>query len=161
MAVESWGLYTGIVVAVLALGVVVGVVVQRRCPKGRRLPVWADVPKGRRAGAVVLALLAIATVLSSMLTSVELRNAQLDRREAQAEQNACVEHLLGMLAKRTEVVDANHNNTTQFIAELSAAIDADGLSAQAFTDAAERYVATQDELDDIDEAAPITDTACP
>lgn len=161
MAVESWGLYTGIVVAVLALGVVVGVVVQRRCPDGKRLPLWADVPRGRRAGAVALALLAIATVLSSMLTSIELRNAELDRRETQASQNACVEHLLGQLAERTEIVDANHNNTSRFIAEIAATIEAGGLTGQAFVDAADRYAQTQDELDDMQEAAPIIDTACP
>ena len=161
MRVGSWGLYTGIVVVVLALGVVIGVILQRRCAKGRALPAWADVPPGRRAGAVVLALLAIATVLSSTLTSVELRNSERDRREAQAAQNACVEHLLGALTERTQIVDANHSNTSQFIAELSAAIDADGMSAQVFTDAAERYAQTQDELDDMQEAAPIRDTTCP
>lgn len=161
MAVESWGLYTGIVMAVAALGVVVGVVVQRRCPDGKRLPLWADVPRGRKAGAVALSLLAIATVLSSMLTSIELRNAQLDRREAQASQNACVEQLLGLLAERTEIVDANHNNTSRFIAEISATIEAGGLTGQAFVDAADRYAQTQDELDDMSEAAPIIDTACP
>lgn len=161
MHVGSWGLYTGIVVATLAFGVVVGVVVQRRCPDGKRLPRWAEVPRGRRAGAVALALLAIATVLSSMLTSVELRNAERDRRAAQDAQNACVEHLLGALTERTQIVDANHANTSQFIAELSAAIDADDLSAQAFTDAAERYAQRQGELDDMQEAAPIVDTTCP
>lgn len=154
MHVGSWGLYTGIVVVALALGFVIGVILQRRSA-------WSDVPRGRRAGAVVLALLAIATVLSSMLTSVELRNTERDRREAQAAQNACVEHLLGALTERTRIVDANHSNTSQFIAEVSAAIDADGLSAQVFTDAAERYARTQGELDDMQEAAPIIDTTCP
>lgn len=161
MHVGSWGLYTGIVVATFALGIVIGVILQRRCAKGRALPAWADVPPGRRATAVVLALLAIATVLSSMLTSVELRNTERDRRAAQAAQNACVEHLLGALTERTLIVDANHRNTSRFIAELSAAIDADGLSEQVFTDAAERYARTQDELDDMDEAAPIIETTCP
>lgn len=152
-------LYTGIVVAVLALGVVVGVIVQRRCPDGKRLPTWADVPRGRRAGAVVLALLAIATVLSSTLTSVELRDSEKERRAYQDQQNACVEHLLGVLAKRTQVVDDNHENTTRFVEALRAATSVDGIEPQAVIEAADSYLEMQDRLDM--EQVPVSDTACP
>lgn len=160
MSLTEWALYGGIVAIALVAGVIGGLVLAWRARQGLRVPEWAKVSPSRRLGAVVLSLLAILTVLSSMLTSFELQRVEAERAAESKEARECVASILERVADRTRIGDLNHENTTEFVLKLKVAVEADGRASPAIARAATKYLDTQDRLDDERRSNPIREHAC-
>ena len=160
MNLTEWVLYFGIVAVALVVGVIGGLLLAWRARQGLRVPEWAKVSPSRRLGAVVLSLLAILTVLSSMLTSYELQRVE-GQRGAEAEAaRECTASILERIADRTRISDSDHRNTTEFVKELKFAVEADGPSSTAIIRAADRYLNEQKRLEDERRSIPIREHAC-
>lgn len=156
----EWVIYTGIVAVAVVLGVIIGQLVQWRVRRGLHVPGWAHVSLTRRTGALLLSVLAILTVLSSMLTSYELQRTDQRGADAAAEQRECTQSLVERVAVRTEIADADHQNTTMFVQKLRDALAADGLSGPAIIRAADLYLEEQDRLEADRAETPIWEHAC-
>ena len=160
MSLTEWVIYGGIIATALVMGVIGGLVLAWRARQGLRVPEWAKVSPSRRLGAVVLSLLAILTVLSSMLTSYELQRVEAQRVAETEESRECVASILDRIAERTRMSDSYHRNTTEFVKELRLAVEIDGLASTAIIRAADRYIEEQDRLEDERRSTPIREHAC-
>ena len=160
MSLTEWVIYGGIIATALVVGVIGGLVLAWRARQGLRVPEWARVSPSRRLGAVVLSLLAILTVLSSMLTSYELQRVEAQRVTETEESRECVASILERIAERTRMSDSYHRNTTEFVKELRLAVEIDGLASTAIIRAADRYIEEQDRLEDERRSTPIREHAC-
>lgn len=160
MSLTEWVIYGGIIATALVVGVVGGLVLAWRARQGLRVPEWSRVSPSRRLGAVVLSLLAILTVLSSMLTSFELQRVEAQRAAEVEASRECVASILERVADRTRIGDLNHENTTEFVTKLKVAVEADGRASPAIARAATKYLDTQDRLDDERRRNPMREHAC-
>lgn len=160
MNLTEWVLYFGIVAIALVVGVVGGLVLAWRARQGLRVPELAKVSPSRRLAAVVLSLLAILTVLSSMLTSYELQRVESHRIEESEKSRKCVASIVERIADRTRISDSNHQNTTEFVRELKSALEEDGRSGPAIIRAATKYLDQQDRLEKERQDNPIREHEC-
>lgn len=160
MSLTEWVMYGGIVVTALVVGVVGGLVLAWRARQGLRVPEWAHLSPSRRLGAVVLSLLAILTVLSSMLTSYELQRVESQRAAEAEASRECVASIVERIADRTRISDSDHENTTEFVTKLKSALEEDGRASPAIIRAATKYLDTQDRLENTRERHPISEHAC-
>ena len=160
MNLAEWAIYGGIIAIALVMGIIGGLILAWRARQGLRVPAWAKVSPSRRLGAVVLSLLAILTVLSSMLTSFELQRVEAQRVAESKEARECVASIVERVADRTRIGDLNHRNTTEFVKELRLAMEIDGQASTAIIRAADRYLNEQDRLDDERRSTPIREHAC-
>lgn len=160
MVLTEWVIYGGIVAASLVVGVIGGLVMAWRVRQGLRVPEWAKVSPSRRLGAVVLSLLAILTVLSSMLTSYELQRVEGQRVAESQEARECSASIVERIAERTRISDSDHQNTTEFVAKLKSALEEDGRSGPAIIRAATKYLDQQDRLENERRSTPIREHAC-
>lgn len=159
-SVSEWGMYAGIVFGAAAIGVFAGQLVQWRGRRGLYVPEWAHATKSRRVGAMMLAVLAIMTVFSSMLTSYELNRVETERAENARESRECTQHLVERLANRTQIGEADHLNTTRFVEKLRTALTTEGLSSPAIIRASDRYLEEQRRLEEDRRHTPIDEHAC-
>ena len=160
MNLTEWVLYFGIVAIALVVGVVGGLVLAWRARQGLRVPEWAKVSPSRRLAAVVLSLLAILTVLSSMLTSYELQRVEARRATEGEAERACVASIVERIADRTRISDSDHQNTTEFVTKLKSALEEDGRSGPAIIRAATKYLDQQDRLEKERQDNPIREHQC-
>lgn len=160
MSLTEWVLYGGIVAIALVVGIIGGLILAWRARQGLRVPEWAKVSPSRRLGAVVLSLLAILTVLSSMLTSYELQRVEAERAAEAGASRECVASILERVAERTRISDSYHHNTTEFVEQLKSAAEEDDLASPAIIRAADRYLDTRDRLERERQDNPIREHAC-
>ena len=160
MGLTEWAIYGGIVAIALVVGVIGGLVLACQARRGLRVPEWAKVSPSRRLGAVVLSLLAILTVLSSMLTSYELQRVEAQRVAESKAARECTASILDRIAERTRISDSYHHNTTEFVRELKFAAGADDLASTSIIRAADRYLNEQKRLDDERRSTPIREHEC-
>lgn len=160
MNLTEWVIYGGIIASALTVGVIGGLILAWRARQGLRVPEWAKVSPSRRLGAVVLSLLAILTVLSSMLTSYELQRVEAQRAAEVEAARECTASIMDRIAERTRISDSYHHNTTEFVRELKSALEEDGRSGPAIIRAADKYLDTRDRLEKERQDNPIREHEC-
>lgn len=147
----EWVLYAIVSFGSGAIGFVAGQVVHwRRHPNSfvAVTPTIRVTERTQRLGAMVIALLAVVTVASSTLTSLEVRQENARRNEVETAQRACNTAVGERLAVRAAIAEADHQNTTDFIIEIRDVM-APGPSEETYpriVEAAGRYVERQDAL---------------
>ena len=160
MMLTGGALYPGIVAVALVVGIIGGLILAWRARQGLRVPEWAKVSPSRRLGAVVLSLLAILTVLSSMLTSYELQRVEVERAAEAKASRECLASIVERIAERTRISDSDHHNTTEFVQKLKTAVEADGPASAAIIRATDSYIEEQDRLEKERQDNPIREHAC-
>lgn len=165
MTAVEWVLEFAITAGAAVLGFIAGQVVSwRRNPASFLVvaPTIRITDHTKRLGAMFVALLAVVTVASSIMTSLEVeRNTVETAKQAEA-QRKCSLHLSERLAARAAISEADHENTTRFIEELRAAVyPQDSItSSQQVIEVADRYLERQDALAEVKEDTPIDAHAC-
>jgi len=160
----DWLLYAGVVFAAGAIGTVVGQSLLWRRRGSLIVPARARGEGRRNTGAMLLALLAIVTVLSSLLTSFEVRRSASESLEFADQQRECTEDLSRRLADRSEFGERNRANIGRFVAEFDTAMrvmekDQDkGRRLQ--REAAERFLHNQDQIESERAELPLRADIC-
>lgn len=148
-----------------AIGFVAGQMVHwRRHPDSFFVvaPTVRGTQRTQRLGAMLVALLAVVTVASSTVTSIQVRQQIASRAEADAEQRECNRSLTERLAIRAEITENDHQNTTDFVIEVQQAMAA-GPGTGSYpriVEAADRYVERQDRLAEAKQNIPLDEHAC-
>lgn len=151
MILMEWVLYAIVSFGSGAIGFVAGQVVHwRRHPASfvTVTPAIRVTERTRRLGAMAIGLLAVVTVASSTLTSLEVRQENVRRNEVETAQRECNTILGQRLAARAAIAEADHQNTTDFVIEVRDAMKP-GPNEDTYpriVAAAGRYVERQDAL---------------
>lgn len=149
MSLSSWWLYAGIVFGAALCGLMLGQFLQWKSFGRLIVPISPLTPRNKRLTAMALALLAILTVMSSTLTSNELRSVQERRVELDERRSECLVALTETIVDRARISDEDHRNTTVFILELEETLlDLPEMNGgeQVLIQAAARYRAEQKRL---------------
>lgn len=148
-----------------AIGFVIGQIVQWRRHPNSFFVVAPTVPinqRTRRLGEMLVALLAVVTVASSTVTSIQVRQQIEASAESDAAQRECNRSLIERLAIRAEITENDLKNTTDFVIEVQQAM-AEGPEDDTYpriVEAAERYVERQDRLAEAKQNTPLNEDAC-
>ena len=165
MTVTQWILYAVVSLGSGVLGFIAGQLVQWNRHPGHFIAVTPTVrvnERSKRLGTMLLGLLAVVTVASSMLTSIEVRQESEARAEFAAEQRACWQHLSERLAQRIRITDSDHQNTTDFVEAVQEAMGSGGHedTARAVVVAAAEYLERQEGLSEAKDETPMRVDAC-
>lgn len=161
----EWSLNLIVSLGAGAIGFVAGQIVHwRRHPHSFFVvtPTVRGTQRTQRLAAMLVALLAVVTVASSTVTSIQVRQQIASRAESDAAQRECNRALTERLAIRAEITENDHQNTTDFVIEVQRAM-AEGPEEDTYpriVAAAERYVHRQDRLAEAKQTIPINEHAC-
>lgn len=166
MTFAQWTLYAAVSLGSGVLGFIAGQLVQWNRHPGHFIAVTPTVrvnERSKRLGTMLLGLLAVVTVASSMLTSIELQRESEARAEFAAEQRACTQQLAERLAQRIRITDSDHQNTSNFVEAVQEAMGAGAHedTARAVAVAATEYLKRQEDLTRSKRETPIRADACP
>lgn len=161
----EWGLNLIVSLGAGAIGFVAGQIVHwRRHPNSFFVvtPTVRVTQRTQRLAAMLVGLLAVVTVASSTVTSIQVRQQVAERAEAEAAQRECNRALTERLAIRAEIVENDHQNTTDFVVAVREAMAAGPgtVSYPRIVEAAERYVERQNRLSEAKQDIPIDERAC-
>ena len=166
MTFTQWVLYTVVSLGSGVLGFIAGQLVQWNRHPGHFIAVTPAVrvnERSKRLGTMLLGLLAVVTVASSMLTSIELRQESEARAVSAAEQRACLQQITERLAQRIRITDSDHQNTSDFVEAVQEAMRPGNQeeTARAVVVAAAEYLERQEALTRNKRETPMRVDACP
>lgn len=162
----EWTLNLVVSIGSGAIGFVAGQIVHwRRHPHSffAVTPTVSGTQRTQRLAAMLVGLLAVVTVASSTVTSIQVRQQIEASAESDAAQRECNRALTERLAIRAEITENDHQNTTDFVIEVQRAM-AEGPRDDTYpriVEAAERYVEWQDRLAEAKQNIPLDEHACP
>lgn len=148
-----------------AIGFVAGQIVHwRRRPDSFFVvtPTVRLTQRTQRLGAMIVALLAVVTVASSTVTSIQVRQEVANRAESRAEQRECNRVMGERLAIRVNITENDHQNTTDFVIAVQRAMS-EGPEEDAYpriVEAADQYIERQDRLAEAKKNTPLDEHAC-
>lgn len=165
MTVMQWVLYAVVTLGSGVLGFIAGQLVQWNRHPGHFIAVTPTVritERSKRLGTMMLGLLAVVTVASSTLTSIEVQKEARARAASAAEQRACSQHLAERMAQRIRITDANHQNTSDFVEAVQKSMSAGDPedTTRAVLAAAADYLEQQERLSHAKDETPIRADAC-
>lgn len=166
MTFWQWILYAVVSLGSGVLGFIAGQLVQWNRHPGHFIAVTPTVrvnEHSKRLGTMLLGLLAVVTVASTMLTSIEVQRESEARAVFAAEQRVCLQQITERLAQRIRITDSDHQNTTDFVEALQEAMSPGEPedTERAVVVAAAEYLERQEALTRDKDATPMRVDACP
>ena len=166
MTVMQWILYAVVSLGSGVLGFIAGQLVQWNRHPGHFIAVTPAVranERSKRLGTMLLGLLAVVTVASSMLTSIEVQQESEARAKFAAEQRACLQQITERLAQRIRITESDHQNTTDFVEAVQEAMRPGNQedTERAVVAAATEYLEQQEGLTRAKDETPMRVDACP